>query len=51
MASETKKCAHAICSCTVNGDQKFCSQMCEDSKDVTELACNCTHPGCTRQSV
>ena len=45
--AETKKCAHASCSCMVSDGKKYCSQMCEDSKGVTELACDCKHPGCT----
>lgn len=51
MSSEAKKCAHAMCSCMVSGDQKYCSQVCEDSKDVTELACDCPHSGCTGHAV
>jgi hypothetical protein len=45
--SETKKCAHASCSCMVTDGKKYCSEICEDSKDLTELACDCKHPGCT----
>jgi hypothetical protein len=45
--AETKKCAHGSCSCTVTDGKKYCSQICEDSKGVTELKCDCKHSGCT----
>jgi hypothetical protein len=44
--SETKKCAHPACSCTVTGEQKYCSEICEDSTSVTALGCDCKHPSC-----
>jgi hypothetical protein len=31
----------------VPDDKKYCSQMCEDSKGVTSIKCDCKHPGCT----
>ena len=46
MASEVKKCAHEGCKCTVGDGQKYCSTICEDSKDVTELVCECEHAAC-----
>ncbi len=46
MANETQKCAHASCTCTVADGAKYCCQLCEDSKDVTELSCDCKHAGC-----
>jgi hypothetical protein len=45
--AESKKCAHAICSCICSDGKKYCSQMCEDSKKMTTLKCDCKHPGCT----
>jgi hypothetical protein len=45
--SESKKCAHAACSCMVSDGKKYCSQMCEDSKGMTTLKCNCKHEGCS----
>jgi hypothetical protein len=45
--SESKKCAHTACSCTVPDGKKYCSQMCEDSKSVTSLKCDCKHPACS----
>jgi hypothetical protein len=44
--SETKKCAHAACSCQVSGSQKYCSTKCESAKHVTELTCQCGHSSC-----
>jgi hypothetical protein len=46
MASEVKKCAHEGCKCTVREAQKYCSQICEDSENITELVCECDHPAC-----
>ena len=50
MANEAKKCAHALCSCTV-GEGTFCSQACEDAAKVTTLACDCPHAGCSGHAV
>jgi hypothetical protein len=44
--AETKKCAHPACSCIATDKQKYCSQICQDSKNMTALACHCDHPGC-----
>ncbi len=41
----SKKCAHAACSCMVADNEKYCSQMCEDSKGMTTLKCDCKHRG------
>jgi hypothetical protein len=49
--SDAKKCAHASCSCVCNDGKKYCSQLCEDSKDVTDLKCDCKHPGCEARSL
>jgi hypothetical protein len=45
--SGTKKCAHAACNCQVPDGQKYCSAKCESAKKMTELMCQCGHPGCT----
>ena len=45
--SESKKCAHGPCSCVVPEGKKYCSQMCEDSKGVTSIKCDCKHAGCS----
>jgi hypothetical protein len=46
----TRKCAHPACSYVAPDKQKYCSQMCQDSKNVTALACHCDHPGLPRGS-
>jgi hypothetical protein len=42
------KCAHAVCTCSARGDNKYCSEYCENADDagVVEIACGCEHPGC-----
>ena len=42
----TEKCAHKICTCLAKNGSKYCSQQCEDSKDLTTLQCDCGHPHC-----
>jgi hypothetical protein len=47
--TDHNKCAHDGCNCSVSGDGpfgKFCSQHCEQAGDITELKCDCGHPGC-----
>lgn len=47
--TETNKCAHEGCKCNVpdNGQfGKYCSAHCQNAKDLTELRCDCGHPGC-----
>jgi len=46
---ETNKCAHPACNCMVpKGGQfgKYCSEHCKEAGDITELHCDCKHPGC-----
>ena len=46
---ETSKCAHPACNCMVpKGGQfgKYCSEHCKEAGDITELHCDCKHPGC-----
>ena len=46
---ETNKCAHPACNCIVpKGSQfgKYCSEHCKEAGDITELHCDCKHPGC-----
>jgi hypothetical protein len=45
--SDPKKCAHKTCTCLVSDDKKYCSEICADSTKVTELGCDCKHPGCS----
>ncbi len=42
------KCAHEGCGCPVTGDNKYCSDHCSAAgdADMTEIACDCGHPGC-----
>lgn len=49
--SEKKKCAHEACTCIPPDGKKFCSQVCEDSKKVTHLTCQCGHAGCGSSSL
>ena len=35
--TETKKCAHPACGCIASDHQKYCSQTCQDAKNMTEL--------------
>jgi len=44
--SGTRKCAHPACGCQVPEGQKYCSTKCESAKKMTELMCQCDHPGC-----
>ncbi len=44
--SELKKCAHESCSCIAPAGEKYCSRLCEDSKGITTLKCECEHSGC-----
>ena len=49
--ADQKKCAHATCSCMAERDSEYCSQFCEDSKDLTTLQCDCGHAGCERRGL
>jgi hypothetical protein len=49
--SDTKKCAHPACTCTVTGSEKYCSQICQDSQGYTALKCDCKHTGCAGESL
>jgi len=42
------KCAHEACGCAKSGDGDYCSDHCRDAADadMTEIACDCGHPGC-----
>ncbi len=48
---EANKCKHESCSCTVEKGKNYCSQICEDSKNVTEIACECGHAGCAGEAL
>ena len=46
--AENGQCEHEICVCPVTGDAEYCSDHCRDAvaEDMTEIACDCGHPGC-----
>jgi len=48
MADENNQCAHEGCVCATRDNEEFCSPQCEaaDGQDVTEIKCDCGHPGC-----
>lgn len=48
--AKNEKCAHSACNCSVSPNSpfgKYCSQHCEQTKDIVELKCDCGHPGCS----
>lgn len=49
MADENNKCGHSACVCMVGDDKEYCSPQCETAgnQDVTEIGCDCGHPGCS----
>ncbi len=44
--SKQEKCKHAACNCMSPQGQSYCSDWCKDAKNMTEIACQCKHPGC-----
>jgi len=48
MVDEENRCEHAGCLCVVSDESDYCSDHCEnaESQDMTEIACDCGHPGC-----
>jgi metallothionein len=49
--TEAKKCAHPACNCVPAEHHKYCSQTCQDAKSLTELVCQCDHPGCRSEAL
>lgn len=49
MADENNRCGHEMCGCAVGEDEEYCSPQCEAAgeEDMTDIACNCGHPGCS----
>jgi hypothetical protein len=43
------KCAHPACNCEAREGEDYCSNYCQDAGSLTELACNCPHPGCREE--
>ena len=51
--AKAEKCAHQSCLCLVSEGGEFgayCSAHCQDAKDLTELRCECGHPGCIAEA-
>jgi len=46
--ADNDKCAHEVCECRVQGDNKYCSEYCENAEDsgVMEIGCGCAHAPC-----
>ena len=44
--ADNLKCAHPACTCVPPEGETYCSTMCQDAKDLTELACTCEHTQC-----
>jgi hypothetical protein len=46
--ADDNKCDHESCVCVVGNDEDYCSPQCEaaDAEDITDIACDCGHPGC-----
>ena len=46
--ADEKVCKHDLCNCRVKGNDDYCSAYCEGAgeADITDLACECGHPGC-----
>ena len=47
--AEIKNCGHPACNCPAPEGEKYCSTYCHDAGKLTELACNCGHPGCAEE--
>ena len=47
--ANNEKCAHPACNCPAPQGEKYCSNYCHDMRQLTELACNCGHPGCAEE--
>jgi hypothetical protein len=44
--SDTTQCARPACNCIRGEGKKYCSEVCADASDVTELTCQCGHVAC-----
>jgi hypothetical protein len=46
--TDDNRCGHDGCLCVVPNDAEYCSQHCETAadQDITEIRCDCGHPGC-----
>jgi hypothetical protein len=47
MPTESNKCAHIPCLCTVKPGETYCSEECKDAgSGEVEIACQCDHEAC-----
>jgi hypothetical protein len=49
--TQPKKCKHAACNCMTTDGKDYCGDRCKDSKKITELVCQCNHPGCKAEAL
>jgi hypothetical protein len=47
----TKKCAHPACNYIAPGKQKYCSQICQDSKKRYSARVHCDHSACRGEAL
>jgi hypothetical protein len=50
MPDDLQKCAHPACTCMVaKGGEwgKYCSEVCKEKGQQTEIRCECRHKECT----
>jgi hypothetical protein len=41
-----RKCANVVCTCTPQGNEKYCSPHCEKIAGRLEVVCMCAHDDC-----
>jgi len=46
MADQPKKCEHPACQCLAPEGEDYCSEICKNAGDLTELSCECGHEAC-----
>jgi hypothetical protein len=46
-----EKCQHPACNCVPPEGESFCSVSCKDAGEITELVCQCGHPGCQGEAL
>ena len=52
--AEPSRCAHPSCECVVppkGAYGKYCSEVCKEAGQITELRCNCQHAECRQSDV
>jgi hypothetical protein len=49
--AQAKKCKHAACNCMTSDGKDYCGDRCKDSKNMTELTCQCNHPECKGEAL